>query len=72
MKVQISNALELKQFLQDHWHLITDENFAEIIKGMFRSYTIGKPETLTEAIDLIEKHEHNLYLPISERRLFFI
>jgi tryptophan synthase beta subunit len=72
MTATITNALELKEFLSDHWQLITDENFAEIIKGMFRSYTIGKPETLTEAIDLIDKHEHNLYLPITERRLFFI
>ena len=72
MTATISNVHELKEFFSKHWDLLTDESFKQIVKGMFKSHAIGKPNTLQEALNLIDKNEHNLNLKLSERRLFFI
>lgn len=70
----ISNAEELKTFLKDNFHHLSDEQYIQIISETMGVYEHSKPADLNQLINKIDTHWNYLqsYEQRQELPLFFI
>lgn len=72
--MKISNTEELKTFLRQNFHNLTDEKYVELIAGTLGVYERKKPADVDSLIQKIDTHWKILetYKEHQELPLFFI
>ena len=72
--MKISSIEDLKAFLIDNFHNLTDEAYTELISETIGVYEHSKPKDITTLINKIETHWNHLqsYKQNQELPLFFI